>query len=385
MIYYCCMCRTFDIQCLSKKDYNLLYSNLYNIINDDHSFALLPKTMPPLPKLTAKSSILITSPAKTEQRESRKGGRRKSVTFSDGQAAASIKEGETEESSGAGAAAQQNTSSSTGPETYSDKVAAAATAAVDRQMSNRSFESESDKFNASFSANEAVYELDDSDNYDLLLQPLANYSKAGVASTAKKDTFHPAAMKGAGGPSGATNQYKGYKEYNKFLAELHDDYDDDSDDQDEHRRESKRKTEMHTLLNSSQERIVISSGLNSRSSSPGGSGDGAAGITRISSNEAMEIGLLLSQQEALYGINMYDSLKTTDAPELDRLMREQGLTTEKALLEIFNKRFDPRHQGLINMQNRGDMGMAPIATALPVVSSSFVVRFICTNCSVCLV
>lgn len=54
--------------------------------------------------------------------------------------------------------------------------------------------------------------------------------------------------------------------------------------------------------------------------------------------EALEIGLLLSEQEAEFGINMYDSLTPADDPEIEYLT-SQGYSTDEAILIIFERRY----------------------------------------------
>jgi hypothetical protein len=61
-------------------------------------------------------------------------------------------------------------------------------------------------------------------------------------------------------------------------------------------------------------------------------------ILRMSSCDALQIGLLLSQQEAEFGTNMYDSLEDSDEPSIRRLVA-QGYSNDEAVLEIFNMKF----------------------------------------------
>lgn len=55
--------------------------------------------------------------------------------------------------------------------------------------------------------------------------------------------------------------------------------------------------------------------------------------------EALEIGILLSQQEAAFGINMYDALTPFDDTFINRLT-DAGYSYDEAVLKIFSKRFD---------------------------------------------
>lgn len=64
-------------------------------------------------------------------------------------------------------------------------------------------------------------------------------------------------------------------------------------------------------------------------------------IGRTSDQEALEIGMIISQQESEFGINMYDSLTPADEPEIANLT-SQGYTTDEAILMIFNRRYRSR-------------------------------------------
>lgn len=61
-------------------------------------------------------------------------------------------------------------------------------------------------------------------------------------------------------------------------------------------------------------------------------------ILRLSSNDALQIGLLLSQQEEEHGVNMYDSLEVSDEATIRKLC-QQGYSNDEAVLEIFNRKF----------------------------------------------
>eukprot|EP01039_Chlorochromonas_danica_P003720 gene3720-4069_t len=60
---------------------------------------------------------------------------------------------------------------------------------------------------------------------------------------------------------------------------------------------------------------------------------------RLKSSEALQVGLLLSQQEEEYGTNMYDSLRPEDEEVIRRLTTDDHLTTYEAVLKIFEDRF----------------------------------------------
>jgi hypothetical protein len=64
------------------------------------------------------------------------------------------------------------------------------------------------------------------------------------------------------------------------------------------------------------------------------------GPYRMRAHEALQIGLILSQQEQEFGTNMYQSLTPEDEPEIERL-NSLGFSTEEAILKIFQKRFQP--------------------------------------------
>lgn len=62
---------------------------------------------------------------------------------------------------------------------------------------------------------------------------------------------------------------------------------------------------------------------------------------RVSSSEALQIGFMLSQQESEFGTNMYESLEAADEPEIQRLTTEGGMSTDEALLTIFQRKYMP--------------------------------------------
>lgn len=64
-------------------------------------------------------------------------------------------------------------------------------------------------------------------------------------------------------------------------------------------------------------------------------------LTTLSDEEAVHMALLLSQQEAEFGVNMYDALRPTDERELQSLIAT-GYTNEQAVLCLFEKRYPPR-------------------------------------------
>jgi hypothetical protein len=64
------------------------------------------------------------------------------------------------------------------------------------------------------------------------------------------------------------------------------------------------------------------------------------GPYRMKAHEALQIGLILSQQEQQFGTNMYQSLTPDDEPEIEHL-NSLGFSTEEAILKIFQKRYQP--------------------------------------------
>lgn len=58
----------------------------------------------------------------------------------------------------------------------------------------------------------------------------------------------------------------------------------------------------------------------------------------FSEHEALKLGLIVSQQECDYGINMYDALLPSDEQQIEQLIRT-GLTLDEAILKVFESRF----------------------------------------------
>lgn len=67
-------------------------------------------------------------------------------------------------------------------------------------------------------------------------------------------------------------------------------------------------------------------------------------LARMNSDDAMQLAMMLSEQEAQYGINMYDSLKPQDEPEIQTLIA-RGMTLEQAVYSIFERKFIRQVQG----------------------------------------
>ena len=63
----------------------------------------------------------------------------------------------------------------------------------------------------------------------------------------------------------------------------------------------------------------------------------------MTSIEALQIGLILSEQEKMYGTNMYESLQPSDEAQIARYVAK-GYTAEEAIMRIFEKKFVPKHE-----------------------------------------
>lgn len=63
---------------------------------------------------------------------------------------------------------------------------------------------------------------------------------------------------------------------------------------------------------------------------------------RMSSTEALQIGLILADQERKYGLNMYQSVGPSDRSRVDVYV-SRGFTVEEAILRIFEKKHVPPH------------------------------------------
>jgi hypothetical protein len=59
---------------------------------------------------------------------------------------------------------------------------------------------------------------------------------------------------------------------------------------------------------------------------------------RMSSTEAIQIGIMLSDQEKTYGTNMYESLTKDDEPLVENYVKS-GYTTEEAILMVFEDKY----------------------------------------------
>ncbi len=63
------------------------------------------------------------------------------------------------------------------------------------------------------------------------------------------------------------------------------------------------------------------------------------GPVRTADEHAMDIAMLISQQEAQFGISMYDSLTPADQPEIDAMMA-RGYSSDEAIQVLFDRRYN---------------------------------------------
>lgn len=243
-----------DIQCFSKKDYNLLYINLKEIVNKLRNPTTVPATL---------------APSVSEFRETL--STKKSVRF------ASSEDAE-----------QGREESKQSPVRGNSRLSAV-----------NSFASE-----ATTEGTQEVIELNDDNSMDQLLAgPVGAVSPVSAASSA--------------GPRQRTS------------SEGSDSGHNPSTFSDEQRREMVR-----TLSGISGLSLDVSPTHGGRAD------DSAKSPYRMKAHEALQIGLILSQQEQQFGTNMYQALRPEDEPEIEHL-NSMGFSTEEAILKIFQRRFQP--------------------------------------------
>lgn len=73
-----------------------------------------------------------------------------------------------------------------------------------------------------------------------------------------------------------------------------------------------------------------------------GNGAGRMSPIRMSSTEALQIGMILSEQEKAHKTNMYESLTTEDHPTVQQYVKK-GYTVEEAIFKVFERKFGERH------------------------------------------
>jgi hypothetical protein len=108
---------------------------------------------------------------------------------------------------------------------------------------------------------------------------------------------------------------------------------------DQSRSKSHPKRRDNTRLNRNNNNSVYSSSRtdnDSLSSFPTRSTNFSTG-KKSADEEALEMGILLSQQEAQYGRNMFDSIRNEDKPAISNL-RRQGFSFEDAVYKIFEQK-----------------------------------------------
>lgn len=62
---------------------------------------------------------------------------------------------------------------------------------------------------------------------------------------------------------------------------------------------------------------------------------------KLSEDEVFELTLLISEQEDLYGVNMFESMSTDDRGEVQRLVTTQGVRYDHAVRFVFEQKFNP--------------------------------------------
>lgn len=78
---------------------------------------------------------------------------------------------------------------------------------------------------------------------------------------------------------------------------------------------------------------------------------------RMTSTEALQIGFILSEQEKLYGTNMYESLQAADEVEIAKYVAK-GFTSEEAIMRIFEKKYVPSNRMKLAYMSRTASEMA---------------------------
>lgn len=92
-------------------------------------------------------------------------------------------------------------------------------------------------------------------------------------------------------------------------------------------------------------------------SGKGSVASGASGITRLDSRDSDYIPNVLAQQEAAYGVNMYDYLAPDD-PEVARLMGQFGFNKVDAMIAVFQQ-FPPQAAARSSGSRDGSRGGHP--------------------------
>jgi hypothetical protein len=85
------------------------------------------------------------------------------------------------------------------------------------------------------------------------------------------------------------------------------------------------------------------------------------GPKRLNSSEAIQLAMMLSEQESLYGANMYDSLQPEDDAEIQAMIA-QGMSMEEAVLGVFERKFihpPTGSQGGSQSRSMSEMNLIP--------------------------
>jgi hypothetical protein len=85
------------------------------------------------------------------------------------------------------------------------------------------------------------------------------------------------------------------------------------------------------------------------------------GPKRLNSSEAIQLAMMLSEQESLYGANMYDSLQPEDDAEIQAMIA-QGMSMEEAVLGVFERKYihpPTGSQGGSQSRSMSEMNLLP--------------------------
>jgi hypothetical protein len=67
----------------------------------------------------------------------------------------------------------------------------------------------------------------------------------------------------------------------------------------------------------------------------------AEALSRLPEDQQIRLSMLVSKQEEMHGMNMFDSLQAHDQPEIDYWL-SLGYVFDKVALFMFTRRFDCR-------------------------------------------
>jgi hypothetical protein len=213
-----------------------------------------------------------------------------------------------------------------------------------------------------------VYEMDKDADLDHMLQGMPSTAATGAGSLSSKQLH--AAQQGSGREAQHTPAVrsillvKGNKEMHRTLSDLTG--------------LSFCGDEYVNTSNSDSAAPTAGAVAGSRYNDGGDSGGGGNGSSatsmgsapyRMKAHEALQIGLILSQQEHAFGTNMYQSLTSEDEPEIARL-NKAGFSVEEAILQIFNRKFLPNFVAPRSSQQQVNLLLScPFAIHIFVLSS----------------